>query len=89
MQAIYSIMKLAVTETHHARNSLSGRTISTVQDLSYNISLAYAKYFQQLLSEAGSRHSNLTELLSIVSDTSCESDGDSVDPANTRPVSFH
>ena len=50
MQAINSIMKLAMSEPHGHHSSMAAHTLSSVEDLGFNLALAYAKYFHNLMS---------------------------------------
>lgn len=86
-------MKLAVKESHRRRSSLTPHTLSTVDDLSYNISLAYAKYFRHIMGTPSSRRGTRGslwlsgtdfDLSSGRSKHSSEDEGDPVDPISWR-----
>ncbi|XP_076441123.1 sodium channel protein 1 brain-like [Babylonia areolata] len=59
-QAIQSIMKITVKASHR-RGSLVGRNPSSVEELTNNMSLAYARYFQKLLKGSGNKEPRGTQ----------------------------
>ena len=89
-QAINSIMKLAISEPHGRHNSMAAHTLSSVEDLSFNLALAYAKYFHNLMSMPTYGRELKHEVdMSACSSKQSMDDGSPVDRSSPRASGVH
>ena len=89
-QAINSIMKLAISEPHGRHNSMAAHTLSSVEDLSFNLALAYAKYFHNLMSMPTYGRELKHEVdMSACSSKQSMDDGSPVDKSSPKASGVH